>query len=364
MMPPEILEKDKPVTQSQSCELPTGARSTESGPSKLGYSIDVVAYGPEELIQRKIDKVEDLKDFLGKHGVLWVNVERMGDAKVVNDVGAIFGLHPLSLEDVINGRQRPKVEAYGNHHFIIARMPTSGENLETEQLSMFFTREFVITFQECPGDCLEPVRARVKETCDRSRRMGADYLAYTILDAVVDSYFPVLEDYGERLEDLEDKIVANPVRETISSLHDVKRDLLTLRRATWPLRDAVNTLLRDPLGIITQETGFYLRDCYDHLVQVIDLEENYRELASDLMDIYLSSISNKMNEVMKTLTIIATIFMPLTFIAGLYGMNFHTEVSPWNMPELTWYLGYPFALLLCAGSAIIMLIFFKVRKWF
>ena len=347
------------IKETQSCAVASAdTRSDGSEPI-----VELIAYGPQDFVSKSVTDLSELKEVVGKLPVTWVNVERMGDTKVVNDIGAIFGLHPLSLEDVIQGEQRPKVEQYNNHHFIIARMAAVGESLETEQLSMFFTQNFVVTFQECPGDCLGTVRLRIKELSDRARRMGADYLAYSILDAVVDSYFPILEEYGERLETLEDEIVLNPDRGTISHLHDIKRDLLTLRRATWPLRDAINALLRDPLGIITKETAFYLRDCYDHLIQVIDLEENYRELASDLMDIYLSSISNRMNEIMKVLTVIATIFMPLTFIAGLYGMNFKTEVSPWNMPELSWRFGYPFVLVLCAVIAIGMLIYFKRKRW-
>lgn len=326
--------------------------------------IDIIAYGPTDLIERKIGNLSQIREMLGKQPVTWVNVERMGDKKVVDDVGAIFSLHALLREDVIMGSQRPKVEVYGEQLFIVARMMTLGEQLETEQLSMFVDRNFVVTFQESPGDCLGPVRTRLLEPTDKSRNMGTDYLVYAILDSIVDSYFPVLEEFGERLETLEDAIVLSPDRATISRLHDIKRDLLIMRRSTWPLRDAINTLLRDPLKLIGQETLFYMRDCYDHLVQVIDLEENYRELASDLMDIYLSSISNKMNEIMKVLTIIATIFIPLTFIAGLYGMNFNTSASPWNMPELNWMFGYPMVLLLMAASAGGMLLYFKRRGWF
>jgi magnesium transporter len=326
--------------------------------------IDLIAYGPTDLIERKIENLDQIREILGKQPVTWVNVERMGDKKIVDDIGAIFGLHALLREDVVMGGQRPKIEVYGEQIFIIARMITLAEQLETEQLSIFFNRDHVLTFQECPGDCLGPVRTRLLEPTDKSRKMAADYLVYAILDSIIDSYFPILEEFGERLEVLEDAIVAHPDRETISRLHDIKRDLLIMRRSTWPLRDAINTLLRDPLEIISQETRFYLRDCYDHLVQVIDLEENYRELASDLMDIYLSSISNKMNEIMKVLTVIATIFIPLTFIAGLYGMNFNTSASPWNMPELNWMFGYPFVLFLMAATAGGMLLFFKRKGWF
>jgi magnesium transporter len=344
-------------TPSSACPGPQSTASRQP-------IIDLIAYGPTDLVERKIEKLDQIREMLGKQPVTWVNVERMGDKKVVDDVGGIFGLHVLLKEDVIMGGQRPKVEIYGEQLFIIARMMNLAEKLETEQLSIFVDRNFVVTFQECPGDCLGPVRTRLMEPTDKSRKMGTDYLVYAILDSIVDSYFPVLEEFGERLETLEDAIVLHPDRETISRLHDIKRDLLIMRRATWPLRDAINTLLRDPLKLIGQETLFYMRDCYDHLVQVIDLEENYRELASDLMDIYLSSISNKMNEIMKVLTIIATIFIPLTFIAGVYGMNFNTGASPLNMPELNWVFGYPMVLLLMAAVAGGMLLYFRRRGWF
>jgi magnesium transporter len=326
--------------------------------------IRVIAYGPDACTEQTVESPALVRAFLQAWPVTWVNVEGLGDATVIRQLGDLFGLHRLALEDVINVHQRAKVEQYGDHHFIVTRMVRLGERLETEQVSLFLGRNFVLTFQEgLPGDCLEPVRDRLRQGHGRIREAGADYLAYALLDAVIDSYFPVLEEYGERLETLEQELITRPVPGLIPPIHDIKRALLALRRALWPQREALNVLLRDELPLITPETRLHLRDCYDHTVQLIDLMETYRELSSDLMEMYLSSVSNRTNEIMRVLTIIATLFIPLTFLAGIYGMNFDPEVSPWNMPELKWYWGYPFALAVMALVAISQLLFFRRRGW-
>ena len=222
----------------------------------------------------------------------------------------------------------------------------------------------MITFQEgLPGDAFEPARDRIRKGSAQLRRLGADYLAYTLLDSVIDGYFPLLEELGERLESLEDEILARPQRSAIERLHDLKREMLILRRAVWPLREATNSLVRDANRFIGDEARVHLRDCYDHAVRIIDFVETDRELCTDLMDLYLSSINQRMTEVMKVLTIIATLFIPLTFIAGLYGMNFDTSRSPWNMPELRWYFGYPFALCLMAATAGLFAFYFWWKGW-
>jgi magnesium transporter len=324
----------------------------------------VIAYGPEGFTEQVLNSPQQVHDFLRTWPVTWMNVEGLGDAAIISQLGNIFDLHRLALEDVINVHQRAKVEQYGEHHFVVARMVMLREQLETEQLSLFLGHNFVLTFQEgLPGDCLEPVRTRLRRGQSRMREAKTDYLAYALLDAVVDSYFPVLEEYGERLEGLEQELLTRPTTDTTVRLHDIKRDLLTLRRVIWPQREAINVLLRDEVSLITHETRLHLRDCYDHTVQLIDLVETYRELSSDMMDVYLSSISNRTNEIMRVLTVIATIFIPLTFIAGIYGMNFDTEVSPWNMPELKWYWGYPFSLAVMALVAFTQLVFFWRRGW-
>ena len=239
----------------------------------------------------------------------------------------------------------------------MTRMASLNEQLETEQLSLLLGKDFVLTFQERPGDCLDPVRERVRKGMGRIRKAPPDYLVYAVLDAVIDSYFPLLEQFGERLEDLEGQVMAKPDAGTVAGINQVKRDLLALRRAVWPQREMTNALLRDEMALVSEQTRPYLRDCYDHVTQIIDMVETCREIASGLLDAYQSNISNRMNEIMKVLTIIATIFIPLGFLAGIWGMNFNVEKSPWNMPLLNWAWGYRFALLLMMTIAVTMLVF-------
>ena len=254
----------------------------------------------------------------------------------------MFGLHPLALEDTVNLHQRPKVETYDGYLFIVLRMPValpstdgvSASRLETEQVTMALGRDFVVTFQERSGDCFGPVRHRLRNPGGQIRQRGPDYLAYALIDAAIDAFFPILEAYGEQVEELEDDVVSQPGNRQIARIHELKRNLLTARRALWPLRDMVNALLREDSPLIDKQTLIYLRDCHDHASQLIDMIETYREICSGLVDIHLSSVSNRMNEVMKVLTIIATIFIPLTFIAGVYGMNFDPHAGPLSMPEL------------------------------
>lgn len=326
--------------------------------------IQLMAYGPERVLERSITDVDQLREYVGKWPVCWVNVDGLGDRTTLERIASLFQLHPLAMEDTVNTHQRAKVDQFGEVTFMVTHMAELGEHFEVEQVSLFLGSNFVITFQERPGwDCLEPVRDRIRRHVLRIRDAGPGYLAYSILDAVVDHFFPVLEAYGERLEALEDAIVGHPDRGTIADVHSVKRDLLYLRRAIWPQRDALNTLVRDDIPHINAETRLYLRDVYDHAVRIIDLVEIHREVCSDLMDLYLSSISNRMNEVMKVLTVISTVFIPLTFIVGVYGMNFDKDASPWNMPELEWYFGYPLCLLLMAGITAAQFVFFKRKGW-
>lgn len=324
--------------------------------------LEVIAFHGDDFVEKQLSRPEDVVELLAQWPVTWLNVAGLGDAEVIADLGRIFALHPLALEDVVHLRQRAKVEQYGDTLFIVARMAECFGELETEQLTMFVGKNFVLTFLEDPGDCFEPVRARLRGG-GRLRQASSGYLAYSLLDAVIDAYFPVVETYAERLDRLEDRVIAKPSRRAIAEIHAAKHDLRTLRRIVWPLREAVNSLVRDPSPLIDDDTRVHLRDCYDHLVQIIDLVETYRELCSDLTDLYLSSISNRMNEVMKVLTIIATIFMPLGFITGVYGMNFNTVASPWNMPELNWRYGYLFAWTLMGLTLLGMLWYFGRKGW-
>jgi magnesium transporter len=323
-----------------------------------------MAYGPQGFKEEAVQEIASLGSLLGRWPVTWVNVDGLGDADVLREIGRCFHLHRLALEDVVNTHQRPKIEHYGEHLFIVLRMAMISDCLETEQVSLFLGKGFVLTFQAgLPGDCLDPVRERIRKGAGRIREAGSDYLAYALLDGVIDGFFPVLEAYGESLEDLENEILVHPEEELVARIHGVKRDLLTLRRAIWPLRDALSSLLREPDPLVHPETLPYLRDCHDHTVQIIDLVETYRELGSGMMDVYLSSVSNRMNEIMKVLTVISTIFIPLTFIAGIYGMNFNPQISPLNMPELNWFWGYPFSLALMMGIALALLLFFRRKGW-
>ncbi len=328
--------------------------------------VRVIAYSAQEFIERELRTAGDfdkLREIVDRYAVTWVNVEGLGDASVVSRLGNCFGLHALALEDVLNHHQRSKVEPYGEQVFIVARMIEGGHKLETDQLAIFLGKRFVVTFQHTHGDCFDPLRQRVRQGYTTLRNAGPDYLAYALLDAVVDSYFPLLESFGEEIESLEDAIIEDCNADLISRLHEVKSKLLILRRAIWPLRDALHVLIRDPIPWVTDPTRIYLRDCADHTFQIMDLVDTYRELTSDLMGLYHSSLSNRMNEVMQVLTIIATIFIPLTFIVGVYGMNFDTEISPWNMPELEWYFGYPAVWFLMIAITGWLLYFFRKRNW-
>lgn len=325
--------------------------------------IQLIAYGPDAVREEKIHDLGAIRDFLQKWPVTWVNVDGLGDASVLAALGEIFGLHRLAMEDVLNVHQRPKAERYDTNYFIVGRMIERTDQLTTEQLSMFLGKNYVITFQERPGDCFDPVRERIRKRGGKIRQSGPDYLTYALLDAFIDNYFPVLEEYGEQLEDLEGDVITHPTANTVARIQAAKRRLIVLRRALWPLREAVNILGREESPLITAETRVYLRDCYDHTIQLIDILENFRDIASSLMDVYLSSVSNHMNEIMKVLTIFTTIFIPLTLIAGIYGMNFNTSSSPLSMPELNWYWGYPFALGSMAVVALVLLAFFRRKGW-
>ncbi len=310
----------------------------------------------------------EIEPFLDRSSVSWVDVMGLGHAETLRELGEVFRLHPLLLEDIVNVPQRPKVEEMPEQLLVIARMVTllPGEEagFVLEQVSFVLGENYLLSVQEEPDfDCFAGVRERLKAGKGAIRRLGADYLLYALLDAIVDGFFPVLEVYGERLELLEDEVVANPSPLTLEKIHRMKRELITLRRAIWPQRDVINALIRDGNGLISEEVRVYLRDCYDHAIQVLDMVEMYREVASSLMDVYLSSVGNRMNEIMKFLTVMSSVFIPLTFIAGIYGMNFNTEKVR-NMPELNWEWGYFMCLGAMLGIAIVLLTIFWRRGWF
>jgi magnesium transporter len=292
----------------------------------------------------------------------------LGSEGILKQLSQVFYLHPLMLEDVVNVPHRPKIDFYDDQILVIMQMVRSketGTGVASEQVSFVLGKNFLVTFQEEPEwDSFEPVRDRIRRGLGAIRHQGPDYLAYALLDTIVDSFFPVLEAIGEELEALEEEVVENPSRETIENIHRMRRGLMKLRRHIWPQRNVINSLIRDSEDLVSQEVKLYLQDVYDHIVQVVDIIENYREIASSLMDVYLSSINNRMNEVMKLLTVISSIFIPLTFIAGVYGMNFNPSASPFNMPELEWYWGYLMCLGIMAVIAGLQIYFFWKRGWF
>lgn len=324
--------------------------------------ITVFDYGPDSLEEKTVTRIEQLFPYRDSPTVTWINIDGLHDVAALEALGKHFGFHPLTLEDVLNCGQRPKIEDYGEYHFMIMKSLLYGDRLETEQISFFLGGNYVITLQEVPGDSFEAVRERIRRGKGLIRKSGPDYLAYALIDALVDEFFPVLEKYGERIETLEADLLANPTPETIQEIHRVKRELLLLRRVAWPERDVIAAMQREESDVIRPETQVFLRDCYDHTIQVIDMIETFRDIAAGMLDVYLSSVSNRMNEVMKVLTIISTIFIPLNFIAGVYGMNFHTD-RPMNMPELEWAWGYPYALMLMLTVAVLLVFYFRKKRW-
>lgn len=326
--------------------------------------VTCIDYAPDRF---EIHRITDFETFIASRRPPWVKIRWINmDGLDPGAIGALaikYGLHPLAIEDVLSTTQRPKVEAYPAeggrppHIFLIVRMLqlVSGK-LDSEQISMFVGHELVITIQEAPGDIWNPIRKRIEAPTSRLRRLDASYLAYTLIDAIVDDCFPVLEHYGDRLEEIEDLVLDRPDRRTIAEVHNVKRDLLQVRRAVWPMREVVNAMQREPHECVTETTRTYLRDVYDHLIQIMDIIETYREVATSLTETYMTSMSNRLAEVMKVLTIIGTIFIPLTFLAGVYGMNM-------PIPENEWRISYPIFWGVCLAAAGGMLYWFRKRDW-
>ena len=325
--------------------------------------ITVTAYDTETAYCQDIIDFSELGPILAKWNTVWVQVTEPEKPEILQLITEAFNIHHLALEDVLTKHQRAKIEQYGDIFFIIVHELANAEEISSKQLCFFLARNYVVSFQFEPLQSLNQIKERLSTNTGTIRAHGADYLASAILDAVIDTYFPVLEDLGERLEDLEDAILKDPSRQVIGEIHETKRQLLTVRRTVWPMREVLNALLRDATQHISPEVRLHLRDCYDHAVELIDLTETYRELGADLMDVYLSSISNRMNEVMKVLTIIATVFAPPTLIAAIYGMNFNSAISPYNMPETNWYYGYPIVLITMLFTSLAVLAFLWWKGW-
>lgn len=323
--------------------------------------IRVLAYNSEKLVERKLDKVEECLEFKNQPDInLWINVDGLDRVDIIGKLGGYFNIHPLTLEDILNTRQRPKTEDYDSYIYSVLKMillDTEKEEITIDQVSIIIGPNYILSFQEREGDVFDPVRERFENPASRLRKSGADYLAYSLIDAVVDNYFLILEHFGDEIEYLEEGLVIQPRPEILKTIQKYKRDMIILRKSVWPLRELINGLQRIESDLIKETTRIYLRDIYDHTIQVIDTVEDFRDILSSMVDIYLSSISYRMNEVMKVLTVIATIFIPLTFIAGVYGMNFE------YMPELEWRWGYPAVMFGMTLLAVSMFAYFKKRRW-
>jgi len=317
-------------------------------------------YDEQHFQEKQGIAVEECFPFKDTPTTTWINVDGIDEIAIIEKIGKAYDLHPLVLEDVATAGQRPRFDNYERHAYIVLNMLSynpAGRVVDSEQVSIVLGANFVISFQERVGDIFDPIRERIRQAKGKIRKMSADYLAYSLIDAIVDSYFAILEKVGERIEDLEDELIDNATDQTLRKIHSLKREMMFLRRSVWPLRELISGMQRDESSLISSQTHLYLRDVYDHTIQVIDTIEGFRDMAAGMLEIYLSSVSNRMNAVMKVLTIIATVFIPLTFIVGIYGMNFR------DMPELEWRYGYPTVLLLMLAIVVAMLVYFRRKKW-
>jgi magnesium transporter len=336
-------------------------------PSVVGkeLKISLIDYSEKELNEVDLATTDLCKEYLARPSITWIHIQGHAVPDTLRNLGNMFGLHSLALEDVLNSGQRPKAETYDNQLFVIMSLPTMHDDkISVEQVSFFHGDNFVISIHQGEIDPFEEVRKRLRITGSGIRKHAADFLLYSLLDVVIDTGFPILENFGELIEDLEEELLESPTTVTLRRLHLYKRELLLLRRMLWPQRDALNTIMRSEHQLIKDDTRLYLRDCYDHTIQIMDLLESFRDMTTGMLDVYLSSTSNRMNETMRILTVIATIFIPLTFIAGIYGMNFKNDQSPWSMPELGWYYGYPIIWLVMIVVAGGLLYYFKRKGWF
>ena len=352
---PKLIKK-----RSKKAGLPPGTLVHIGEKKAETPKITIMDYDETRFQEKEIKTIEECFLFKDKPTVTWINIDGLHEVEILEKLGECYGLHPLVLEDILNTDQRPKMEDYGEYLYIVLRMLNYNDKsseIEAEQISLILGPNFVFSFQEREGDTFNLIRERIRNSKGRIRKMGADYLTYTLLDSIVDNYFIILEKLGEKIEFLEDELVTRPTPETLQIIHHLKREMIFLRKAVWPLREVIGSLERGEPPLVKETTRVYLRDVYDHTIQTIDTIETYRDMVSGMLDIYLSSISNRLNAVMKVLTIIATIFMPLTFLAGIYGMNFK------YMPELEWRLGYPVIWVIMVGIGVSMLLYFRKKKW-
>ncbi|WP_455207351.1 magnesium/cobalt transporter CorA [Kaarinaea lacus] len=344
---------------------PPGTLNIPVEEARLPLKIHLVDYTDLDYLEKEVATADECREYLERESITWIHIQGTTDKTTLVDLGKLFGLHTLALEDITNTGQRPKVDSFEDQLFVIMSLPVIDDSVvNIEQVSFFLGKGYVISFHESESDPFVPVRNRLRNHAGKLRSKSADFLFYTLLDVVIDQAFPLFESLGEDIEALEEELLQKPSKSTMENIHNLKRHLLLLRRMLWPQREVVNFVLRNDQGLIEEETMIYFHDCYDHTVQIMDILESYRETTTNMLDVYLSSVSNRLNETMKVLTIIATIFMPLTFIVGLYGMNFGiNDQSPWAMPELRWYYGYPFAWSLIVAVGVGMWLYFKRKHW-
>jgi len=347
--------------RSKKAGLPPGSLVHIGEKLSETIKITLIDYNGDYLAEKNIQNMDELRAVKDKPTVSWIHIDGIHDTRVLEQLGAVFGLHPLILEDILNTDQRPKMEDLGDYIFIVLKrfcnICDQNNDITSEQISVILGPNYVISLQEKEEDILNPIRDRLRTGKGRIRKAGADYLAYSIIDIILDSYFSILETLGEKIELEEEALLSNPMGRTLQAIQHLKRDMIFLRKSVWPLRETISALERSESPLIQESTGIYLKDIYDHAIQVLDTVETYRDMLSGMIDIYLSSLSNRMNQVMKVLTVIATIFMPMTFLAGVYGMNFK------HFPELEWRWGYLVFWIINLVIVVVMLSFFKRKKW-
>lgn len=346
--------------RSSKTGLPPGTLVHVGEKKVESVKITFIDYDEQNFQEKQVTKIEECLKLKDTPTVSWINIDGLHDIELLEKLGKGFDLHPLILEDILSTGQRPKFEDYEKHIFIVLKMLSfrdENRSVETEQVSLILGPNYVISFQERIGDVFDPIRERIRNAKGRIRKTGPDYLAYALLDSIVDNYFIILEKLGEKIESMEEDVIGNPTERTVHKIHLLKREMIFLRKSIWPLRELIRGLQTSETSLINEATDIYMRDVYDHTIQIIDTIESFRDMVSGLLDIYLSSLSNKMNAVMKVLTIIATLFIPLTFVAGIYGMNFE------YMPELKLKWGYGAVWLVMIVIAAIMLFYFRRKKW-
>lgn len=368
----------KKIKHQTKKQLRNVARLIKNKPKKIGLDpgsliyvgdkekqpihITLIDYTKDSFKEEKILRLEDLLAYKQSETTSWINIDGVHDISILEKIGEHFDIHPLTLEDILNTNQRPKLDEYSNYLYIVLRMfffDNKEKSLKNEQVSFILTKNCLITFLEDAGDVFDPVRERLRKAATKMRELGTDYLAYALIDSIVDSYFHILEKIGEEVEGLEDALVLDPNKNDLQLIHLLRREMILLRRAIWPSREVISSMQRNENEFIEERTRIYLRDVYDHTIQVIDTIESYRDMVVGMLDTYLSSTSNKLNEVMKVLTVISTLFIPLTFLAGVYGMNFK------SFPELGYDWMYPWGFWIITLFVVMgMAVFFKKKKWF